>query len=96
MTCWIAGTCRALLGAHLGKRHGRPAVPRTRFAPMVWLALMLSALAIAPTSAGTLSSVSPSGATPGITLTILGSGFNTTAANNLVTFTPSAGAPVSG
>ena len=35
----------------------------------------------------------PGGATPGITLTVLGTGFNLTAANDLVTFTPVAGAP---
>ena len=69
--------------------------PRRRLVVGTWLALTFSALALQGTSAGTLSTVSPSGATPGITLTILGTGFHTTAANNLVTFTPAAGAALS-
>ena len=71
------------------------AAVRTRRGRGLFLALALIALAIQHTSAGALSSVSPGGATPGVTLTITGTGFNTTAANNLVTFTPSSGAPLS-
>jgi PKD repeat protein len=80
--------------------HVTPAAPhigaavRTRGARVLLLALALTALAIQHTSAGALSSVSPSGATAGVTLTIIGTGFNTTAGNNLVTFTPSSGAPL--
>ncbi|MGE5243952.1 MAG: hypothetical protein ACM3SQ_06970, partial [Betaproteobacteria bacterium] len=47
-----------------------------------------------PAAAGTLSAVGPAGASPGITINISGTGFDTTAANNTVTFTPAAGAPV--
>src|SRR5689334_22529366 len=69
-------------------------LPRKRPAMGVCLVLALSSVIIQPTAAGTLSSVSPSGATAGITLTILGSGFNLTAANDLVTFTPAGGSPI--
>jgi hypothetical protein len=46
--------------------------------------------ALAPIGAA----VRPSGATSGVTLLITGTGFNTTAANNVVTFTPSSGSPL--
>src|SRR5436190_3483035 len=68
---------------------------RSRLVRGAWLVLALSALAGRSLWAGTLSSVSPSGAMPGITLTVVGTGFNATAANDLVTFTPVAGAPLS-
>ncbi|MGE5245125.1 MAG: PKD domain-containing protein [Betaproteobacteria bacterium] len=57
--------------------------------------VVLAALLAYPAAAGTLSAVGPAGASPGITVNISGTGFDTTAANNTVTFTPAAGAPVS-
>ena len=44
---------------------------------------------------GTLATVSPMGASPAVAVSITGTGFNTTAANNVVTFTPTAGPAVS-
>ena len=45
-------------------------------------------------SAGTLSAVSPTGASPSVAVSITGTGFNTAATSNTVTFTPGSGAPV--
>src|SRR5579864_1151778 len=62
----------------------------------IHLALILVCVALQSTHAGTLASVSPGNASAGITLTIIGTGFDTTAAaNNTVTFTPATGAAVS-
>ena len=85
--------------AHTAKKMSPALAPigaavRTRRGRGLFLALALIALAIQHTSAGALSSVSPSGATSGVTLLITGTGFNTTAANNVVTFTPSSGSPL--
>lgn len=44
--------------------------------------------------AGSLASVAPAGASAAIAISITGTGFNTTAASNVVTFTPLAGAPL--
>src|SRR5579864_2449135 len=61
----------------------------------IHLALILVCVALQSTHAGTLASVSPGNASAGITLTIIGTGFDTTAAaNNTVTFTPATGAAV--
>jgi len=54
------------------------------------LALMLAAGAHGA-YAGTLSAVSPMGASPSVAVSITGTGFNATAANNVVTFTPAVG-----
>src|SRR5687767_8465221 len=60
-------------------------------------AILLVLLAAWPTvvdlalRAGTLASVVPAGASTGITIFITGTGFNTTAANNEVTFTHTGG-----
>lgn len=45
-------------------------------------------------SAGSLTIVSPAGASSGVTIQLTGTGFNATAANNDVTFTPAGGTPM--
>src|SRR5688572_146750 len=60
------------------------------------LVLLLLVLASASVRPGSLLSVNPTGASAGVTINLTGTGFNTTAASNSVTFTPSApGQPVS-
>jgi hypothetical protein len=57
-------------------------------------AVLSLAIAIEAAQAGTLSSVSPMGASSSVTIAITGTGFNLTASSNDVTFTPVSGAPV--
>ncbi len=52
---------------------------------------LLFAVAAQPARGGTLASVTPMGASPAVAVSITGTGFNATAANNVVTFTPAAG-----
>ena len=47
-----------------------------------------------PRAAGSLATVSPSGASPAVTINITGTGFDTTAANNEVAFIPATGSGV--
>ena len=56
------------------------------------LLALLAGLGVQGTHAGVLTSVAPSGASPGITINLTGTGFDPAAANNDVIFTP-AGAP---
>jgi hypothetical protein len=71
----------------------------SRFPPRILsLALILFTLRLAfaaeDAHAGTLSAVSPLGASPLVSISVTGTGFNTTAANNQITFTPVSGAAV--
>jgi PKD repeat protein len=63
----------------------------------VALALTLLAACASSTvaSAGSLTAVAPSGATPGITIQISGTGLSTVAAENEITFLPATGSPQS-
>jgi PKD repeat protein len=61
------------------------------------VAALIVALAIALVGqighAGSLSSVAPAGASAGVAIAITGTGFDPTAGNNTVTFTPASGTP---
>jgi hypothetical protein len=67
-------------------------LPARSFVP-IFAALSL-AVAVEVARAGTLSTVSPMGASSSVTIAITGTGFNPTASSNDVTFTPVSGAPV--
>jgi hypothetical protein len=60
-------------------------------AHVLFLALLL-AVSSQEAQGGTLASVSPMGASPTVSVSITGTGFNATAANNVVTFTSAGGA----
>ncbi len=66
----------------------RPGIPT--FAALTLLAATLSGSGHTALS-GTLTTVSPSGASPSITINITGTGFDATASNNEVAFVPAAG-----
>src|SRR5688572_33437408 len=70
--------------------HGQSA--RARSASVV--ALLLVCLGLQNIRAGPLSSVSPSGASIGVTINVTGTGFDAAAANNDVVFTATATSPV--
>jgi hypothetical protein len=76
---WLSCTFEALL-------------PTRSFVP-IFAALSL-AVAVEVAQAGTLSNVSPMGASSSVAISITGTGFNATASSNDVTFTPVSGAPV--
>src|SRR4051812_29688651 len=76
---WLYGTFGSLLPT-------RSLVP-------IFAALSLT-VAVEVARAGTLSTVSPMGASSSVTIAITGTGFNPTASSNDVTFTPVSGAPV--
>src|SRR5262245_9952436 len=59
----------------------------------IFAALSL-AVTVAAVQAGTLSSVSPMRASSSVAISITGTGFNTSASSNLVTFTPVSGTPI--
>src|SRR5262245_34314726 len=67
---------------------------RTRIVSLALAPALSLVLGIQPARAGTLSAVSPMGASTTVAVSITGTGFNTTAASNSVTFTPAVGAPV--
>ena len=75
--------------------HPSGSLPRTR---ILSLALLVCVAAFAAevqyAYGGTLASVSPMGASPSVAVSITGTGFNATAANNVVTFTPASGSAV--
>jgi hypothetical protein len=52
---------------------------------------LLVLLVTVPVLPGTLMSVTPTGASSGVLVNVTGTGFSTTAAQNVVTFTPAAG-----
>jgi len=66
--------------------------PRWLVGP-IFAALSL-AVAVGVARAGTLSNVSPMGASSSVSISITGTGFNAIASSNDVTFTPLSGAPV--
>jgi hypothetical protein len=66
--------------------------PTRSFVP-IFAALSL-AVAVEVARAGTLSNVSPMGASSSVAISITGTGFNVSASSNDVTFTPVSGAPV--
>ena len=68
---------------------------RTRVLSLALLVYAVSfSVAVQPAHAGTLAAVSPMGASPSVAVSITGTGFNATAANNVVTFMPAAGPAV--
>jgi hypothetical protein len=67
-------------------------LPTRAFFP-IFAALSL-AVAVEVARAGTLSSLSPMGASSSVAISITGTGFNASASSNDVTFTPLAGAPI--
>src|SRR5262245_21225473 len=67
-------------------------LPARSFLP-IFAALSL-AVAVGGAQAGTLSALSPMGASSSVTISITGTGFNASASSNDVTFTPVSGAPV--
>jgi hypothetical protein len=68
---------------------------RTRILPIVLLAAAAgSAVDLQYAHGGTLAAVSPMGASPSVAVSITGTGFNATAANNVVTFIPASGSAV--
>ena len=52
---------------------------------------MVAAALAVPVDAGSLLTVNPTGASPGVPIQVTGSGFNTTASANIVTFSPAGG-----
>src|SRR5579863_6232520 len=59
------------------------------------VAAIIAVLLMQQTKAGSLVAVSPSGASAGVTISLVGTGFDATPANDRVTFTPASGAAVS-
>src|SRR5215475_3784608 len=66
----------------------------TRSFLSILTALSLLAVAVEGALAGTISALSPMGASASVAISITGTGFNATASSNDVTFTPVSGAPV--
>jgi hypothetical protein len=82
----------AIVVTERSRIEGSP-LPTRIVSPALALALV-AALGVLPAHAGTLSAVSPMGASSSVAVGITGTGFNTTAASNVVTFTPASGPPV--
>src|SRR5688500_8385699 len=66
-----------------------PAMRRVRWL-LTLVFFVLGTIAVRP---GSLLSVNPTGASPGVVINLTGTGFNTTAASNAVTFTPEGAGP---
>ena len=72
-----------------------PSDSRSRLTSAALVAVALAGITAVIAAAGSLSSISPTGASAGIPITINGTGFNTTASQNEVAFTSQSGATVS-
>ena len=74
----------------------RAARPRPALAPWSAIAVLATTLSVSGhrVDFGALTAVAPSGASPGVTIAITGTGFDPTASSNEVAFVPAAGPPL--
>jgi len=74
-------------------RYASASLLKTHYVVLLLASLSL-AVGVEDAEAGTLSTVSPMGASPSVAVSVTGTGFNTTASSNEVTFTPASGPSV--